>query len=589
MAQSNPPETPSLPTSGGSAVALRKHVEQRLSGLRNARTQWWAHWGELGTFILPRRNRWLVSPNARRGGEINNQIVRSTATRAARICASGMMAGITSPSRPWFRLALPGVSMDDSNPVRIWLDCVTKQMMAVFAASNYYTSKASQFQDLCVFGTAPLLIYEDFEDVIRCYNPMAGEYFAGNSRRFQIDHLFREFTWNVTQIVSEFGLDACSEDVKGVFRAGGAGLAREWTICHAIEPNDERLGGSSVPKVFPYREVYWLQGSQQTELLRVKGFHEAPFSCPRWDLAGNDAYGRSPGMDALGAAKQLQMMIKRQAQVVDKIANPPLTADISMKNEPASMLPGGITYVAGGSGGVGIKPTYQVPPGAVGPISEIIKDVEAEINESFYTDLFLMISQLDTVRTATEIDARREEKLIQLGPVLERFQNESLKPDIDRTFAIMARASMGAWSQGQDGVLPMPPPEVRGMDLEVSYVSMLAEAQSAASTTAIERLAAFVGNLNAVDPNAIDNIDIDQAIDEYAEALGVPSKVMRATVDVAAIRQKKAQAQQQQAAVQNSTAAVQGAQTLSQTNVGGGQNALQMMLGNSDLPQAQAA
>jgi hypothetical protein len=32
-------------------------------------------------------------------------------------------------------------------------------------------------------------------------------------------------------------------------------------------------------------------------------------------------------------------------------------------------------------------------------------------------DLFRMISELDTVRSATEIDARREEKLVLLGPV----------------------------------------------------------------------------------------------------------------------------------------------------------------------------
>ena len=51
--------------------------------------------------------------------------------------------------------------------------------------------------------------------------------------------------------------------------------------------------------------------------------------------------------------------------------------------------------------------------------------------------------------TAREIEERHEEKLLMLGPVLERLNDELLRPLIDRTFNIMVRLSQGAWRQGR--------------------------------------------------------------------------------------------------------------------------------------------
>ncbi|MGH7195010.1 MAG: portal protein, partial [Candidatus Saccharimonadales bacterium] len=115
--------------------------------------------------------------------------------------------------------------------------------------------------------------------------------------------------------------------------------------------------------------------------------------------------------------------------------------------------------------------------------------------------------------------------------------------------------------------------------IKVEYISMLAEAQKAASTASIERLASFVGNIGAAMPQAFDNIDFDEAIDEYAEMLGVSPKIIVPTAKVMQIRAKRDQQMQQQQTLQNSVAAAQGAQTLSQTQVGGGQNALQKIMG----------
>lgn len=550
--------------------SLRRFMDGRLVGLRNDRYSWWVHWRELADNYLPRRYQWLVAPNkANRGSPINGQIIDSTGVVAARTCASGMMSGITSPTRPWFKLKLDGIdSVDTSNPISLWLAECERRMMRVFAESNFYNAIAVVYHDLVVFGSACMLVYEDYDDVIRCFNPCLGEFFFGNSDKMQVNTLFREFVLTASQMVEKFGLENCSDEVQQLYNdPTGSNRAREVLVRHGIAPNTSPTF-SGVSKRFPFYECYWEAAtSNYDRLLAKRGFHEFPALCPRWDLVSNDAYGRSPAMDALGDVKQLQQEQKRKAQALDKLVNPPLLADVQLKNQPASLLPGAITYVSGTSG-IGMKPVFQVNP----PVQEIMLDIEKvqeRVKTIFFNDLFMMISQLQTVRTATEIDARREEKLVMLGPVLERFQNEALDPVVDRTFNIMRRA----------GLLPPAPPEIQGMYVDIEYVSMLAEAQRAVGTSALERLVAQAGNIAAVNPEVLDKIDFDQFVSVYSGLLSIDPRVIRDDEAVAKLRQDRAASQQQQQQLAMTDPAVKGAQVLSKTEVGGGQNALQAMLG----------
>jgi hypothetical protein len=58
-----------------------------------------------------------------------------------------------------------------------------------------------------------------------------------------------------------------------------------------------------------------------------------------------------------------------------------------------------------------------------------IQDVRTRIRASFYADMFLMLqSDVDTRKTATEVAELHEEKMLMLGPVLERLHNELLNP-----------------------------------------------------------------------------------------------------------------------------------------------------------------
>lgn len=559
----------------------RRYAEQYILSMRNWRYSWWTHDRELADYFLPRRYKWLITPNQQnRGSPMNQHIIDSTGYLCAMNLAAGLMSGKVSPISPWFGLQIGNLDSTQTSPASLWLAQTERLLRAIFAESNFYTSISQYLMDLVIFGTAVMLIYEDFEDVILCRNPCAGEYYVDLDGRYRPTVLGLEYTMTIRQVVEEFGLENCSTSVQDAYNlTNGAGLGREIIIAQLVELNDDKRG--YMPSRFKFRECFFEWGGSaspqnnsgdQRGFLRTAGYYEQPNITARWYLTSNDPYGRSPAMDALGDQKQLQLESRRKAQAIDKMVNPPLVADIQLKNKPASLLPGGITYINGFSstGKPGMASVYNT----AFPIKDVVEDL-GEIRErlkfTFFNHLFQPISQFETRSnvTAVEIQQRRAESLIMLGPVFERLDNECLRPIIERTFAIAKRA----------GILPPPPPEIAGQDISVKFVSMLKLAQDATDAVAVQEVLSLAGNVAGVDPQIMDVVDTDMALEIFSKRKGNPPEVIRTAQAIAAIRQQRAQ--QQAAAQQADTAQklAMGAKTLSQADMGGGANALQALTG----------
>lgn len=556
---------------------LRQHLETSMAAMRQWRSSWWmGPWADVARYLQPVRSVFLTqggggyaTPNTQtRGRDINKDILDPTATYCLRICAAGLMSGLASPSRPWFKTVPVIDGADDDQDASDWLGEVQKRMGIVLATSNFYNSFAMECTDVASFGTAPTICYEDALDIVRFYNPVCGEYFLSTDATMRIGGFARNFVLTISQIVGMFGLKNCPKDIQDLWAAKGASLHQERSIAHMIEPNYaiEDIGGDfgKIKGPFTWREVYWVFGGSSPYPLSMRGFRDVPFTAARWMTQSNDAYGHGPGMEALPDVKTLQVLSKRYAQAVEKVINPPMLADTSLRNEPATTIPGGVTYVAGLDAAKGMRPIYQINP-QLEAITLQIQDVRARISKGFFNDLFLMLENIGTTNmTAYEVAQRMQEKLQVLGPVIEGLLNESLKPKLKRVFAIMERR----------GLLPERPPSLQNMPIDVEFVSTLAMAQKAAATGGIERLAAFVGRELAAFPNAGDILDSDEMIREYNDLLANPSNLLRGDAQVQQIRKAKADqaasAQRLAMIQQGGTAAVQAASTLSQTPIGTG-------------------
>jgi hypothetical protein len=307
---------------------------------------------------------------------------------------------------------------------------------------------------------------------------------------------------------------------------------------------------------------------QKNKFMRVKGYEDFPIISPRWDAKAGDIYGFSPGMDALGDSRALQVQEREKGKAIAKMVAPPTTAPSALKNTNISLLPGANNF-SDDPNNV-FRPIYQVNP-KVNELSADIQLTEDRINRAFYVDLFLLISRQDDVRTATEIAARQEEKLLQLGPVLEGMHDELLDPLIDNTVARLIRLSELGWRDDSlPQMLPPPPEELLGAELKVDYISVLAQAQKLVSTGAMERWVGFAGQLATLKPEVLDKLNADEIVETMADDLGVDNNLVVSDEDVA--EKRKLQAEQEAAAQDASKmmGIVEGAKTLSDTDTTAG-------------------
>lgn len=521
----------------------RQVYDRRLGELNTERSSFIRHWQDLSDYILPRQARFTVT-DRNRGDRKNSKILDNTATLAVRTLSSGMMSGITSPARPWFQLRTADPKLNEFTPVKMWLDLVKNRMAEVFLRSNLYTTLPITYSDLGVFGSHAFAVLEDDEDVIRCYPFPIGSYALGASHRGNVDTVYREFQMTVRQLVGQFGLENVSTSTKNLWERGNR---EAWIdVVHLVEPNDMYDERKAASKYKRFKSCYYEKGAEGDQMLREAGFDEFPVMAPRWSLTGEDIYGHSPAMDALGDIRVLQLEQKRKAQAIDKLVNPPMIAPSSLRNQRASLLAGDVTYVDVAQGGQGFTPAYQINP----RIQELMLDIQenqGRIRRAFFEDLFLMMANDSRSNiTAREIQERHEEKLLMLGPVLERLNDELLDPLIDRTFGIMMRM----------GLIPPPPKELEGMDLSVEYVSVMAQAMKLTGITGIERLMSFAGSMAQANPAVLDKIDFDQTLDEYANMVGVPPSIIKDDDTVGKLRADRAaqEAQIQQQAMVAQTA-----------------------------------
>jgi len=499
-------------------------------------------WKQLSDYHLAHRGRFLTS-DVNKGHKRNTKQINNTSRLASRTQTSGMMAGITSPARPWFRLATPDTALMEVMAVKTWLHDVEALMREIFNQSNAYNVLSATYAELGVFGVAAFGVFEDYDNVIRCQPYTVGSYMLGINGRQEVDTLYREYKRSVGQVVKEFGYEQCSQSVQSQWDNGNS---ENWVeILHCIEPNDDRDHMNPTAANKKYRSVYLEVGANQDKFLKESGFDEFPIMAPRWEVTGDDVYATScPGIDSIGDAKGLQLLEKRKFQAIDKQVDPPLQGPSSLRNhvDNGGLLPGDKIFVDDMNAG-GFKSIYDVNL-SISELKEEITRTENRISRTFYEDLFLMLVNSDRRQiTAREIEEKHEEKLLMLGPVLERLHNELLDPLIDRTFNIMARA----------GILPPPPPELENADLRVEYISTLAQAQRLTAIGGIERLGGFVMSMAEIYPEVRHKYDPLQAVDEYAEALGTSPRLV--VPDDVVEEKMAAEAQQQQMAAANEMAA----------------------------------
>lgn len=469
-------------------------------------------------------------------------ILDDEASRALNVLVSGLARGVTSPSTPWFKVHVPG--MDDNLGVKRWCADVERILLYVFQQSNTYNSLHTLYRELCLFGSGVDIIDEDDSKVLRHHVLTCGEYYIQTNNKGEVDTVYRDFQLTASQAVAEFGYDKVSKAIRTCYDKGA--LDEYFTFCHAIEPRYVRDINSLSNENKPWASYYFeLDG--EDKLLRESGYDFFPALCPRWDVLAGETYGMSPAMTALPTIKQLQFETDVFSKALELVSNPPIQAPMSARQDPISLTPGSVNFTSGSNEEMRIQPILNANV-EVNPLAAHLVQLKTDIKSDFYVDLFLMVqSSMNDRKTATEIYALQEEKLMVLGSVMERLQHELLAPLVMLTFKRLLLRNE----------LPPPPKQILGGDIDLEFQSMLAQSQKSVGINSIDRMISAVQAMSTTFPEVLDRVDIDGLMDVYTDKLGVDPRSLRSSDEANKIRQERAAAQQQAQQAQQQTEQLQ--------------------------------
>jgi hypothetical protein len=504
----------------------REHVEKVAASLRPKRTDYEHDWHQIADYSGYGPVPALMTTSQGEQRPRMRHLMDSHPILAFRTIASGMYSGFSSPNRPWLRLKFADNGLNEFGAAREWLDATERVIYEMFDASNFYQAARRNYADMAHFGPTVGIMTEHWQHIAPTLPLEIGTYWLGFDDAYRVDTLVRNCPMTVHQVVQKFVakngmMDWSAVDAKVKNAWDNSAYQTVVKLKQCIEPGP----GSS------YVSTIWDCGDQRKgAVLETKAYAEKPFWAPIWDEQGIGGYGRGLGHHALADMRELHMQAKRKRELTDLLAKPP-TAGVA---KDLDMRPGAHTTVADLDAVQAAKVVYEVNPQAIGAVREDIAEIKQAIDSLTYADLFMAITNMRGVqpRTVEEILKRDEEKLTQLGPVVEQVNDNMLPVAVERMIAIAERG----------GLLPEAPPDIQGQALKIEFVSVLAQAQKMLGLSSTERVVGFVGSLGSVfGPQVLDKIDPDAIIDDYADRANIPAKAVR---DQRAVNEMRAARQQ---------------------------------------------
>ena len=526
----------------------KKKLSKKLKEMWNRREsdKWIERWKAIRDYQLPYVGDFDDEGKKDPAGRKDLMMIQGTPWIAAQIFASGVMSGLTPPSRQWFRLTFSRQALENETRFQQVLDERQEIMYSVLSKSNFYNAVHSCYLEL-PFGTAPMMILPDRHKGIRCIPLTIGSYALDVDGCGVVNALARKVEMTLPQIIDAFGEENLPEIMKNK-KGGDKKYKVNWLVC----PNEDADPNKRDRFNMPYLSAYWMDASQPEEYLYVGGFEEFPAPTARYLVNGYDPYGKGPGWFAEGDAKALQVMKKDYLTALELSVKPPMQAPPSALINGINLIPAGITPVANPAQDT-VKPLFQVQLN-LQHLAEEINRIEEQIRQHYNANLFMAISQIDTGQmTAREVVERQQEKLQQLGPVVERLQDEFLSKTLERVYSILEKSNMFP---------PMPPDvfeAIANEDIKIDYISPLAQAQRMSGLVNIEQYMAFVAQMAQGWSESLKMIDPIGMIETYGDMLGVPAAGKRSRQEaeqmIQAEQQQMMQMQQQQQMMQAAQAA----------------------------------
>jgi len=514
---------------------------QRHAQLKADRAPWDAFWQEVADYVMPRKAQVLEcvsSPSTAK----EQVLFDSTAVRANQILANGQLAWMTPHESPWFVFEAPP-ELKGVDAVEQWLKRCTEIAQLELARSNFYSEIHELYLDRGAFGTALLYCEEGRKGPLRFEAWTVGSYSISEDDEGYVDTVAREYHLTVRQAAMAFGEENLSEEMRKIVQENDPKrLDQKFEFLHMIYPREpEEIDPTKAdPLNMPFASVYI--DLKAKKVVKESGYRELPFFVTRFLKWGKAPYGWSPSWIALPEARQLNFLEMNLDALAETAAFPRLLIPNNYVND-VDMRAGGVTYFDPANPNA--IPREWATSGRYDVGLDRANRKAQAIEDAFHVDLFQMFARQDKQMTATEVQERAAEKLIQFSPTFARMTTELFNPLLKRVFGLLLRG----------GYFPPVPQEAVVMDAtgaylpepKVSYTSRIAMSIRALENLSFNRSMAMLMPLSQIRPDILDNYDFDRIARDSARNDGVPAGWLLSKDQVDQIRQARAQAQAMQA------------------------------------------
>ena len=522
-----------------------KQLLTRRKALRSRRGQWDSHWDDLSRVQLPRRLGFVTQTQD--GDRRMDDIYDGTPMQAARGLANALGSMVRPEGEKWHSIhAVDGPETDEAKD---WLADTDERMRDAFEnpKSRMRQALGEGDSDLVVLGTAVVFMGEGDTNLLfqtlhlKDALPIFGE--SGNA-----EGMLRDRRFTVSQAVDRFTLDKLSDTVKQQY--ANKKFDEYVDFLHCVTPRKEGRADAMLARNLPWADM-WIE-IEAEKLSSSGGFHEFPFAVPRWDTSSGEEYGRSPGMIALPDSNTVQAMGATLLIAGQRAADPPLAVPDDSTFDAPNTFPGGLAYYdLETARAVGRIPIAPLDSGANIPITrEMQDDTRNQIWNAFFRNI-LRLPVGGPQMTATEINARKEEFIREIGPVFGRLETDYTAPIVERSFQIMLRA----------GALAPIPEVLQGQGVRFEYQSPIRKLRQQVEAASARAWAEEMIILGQVKPEALDLVNVDALGRFTAEAAGLPNDIINGMDEVQRLREERAAAQQAAAEMQQLQAGVDTAAT----------------------------
>lgn len=460
------------------------------------------------------------------------KIFDGTATWASEQLASGLHSYNTSPVDRWFALTVAGMpytSLDFES--RLWLEETSDILYAHFCDPTASLNPAlhETYLDLSVFGTSVVYEWIDMSTrrlMFRSF-PLA-DCWIDEAPDGIVNRVHRQIKWTIEQVEQEFG-ELPPELAK--LQKPEDRSKQEVTVLHCVYPNQSYEPRNRSSSKRRFSSCYICKDTEEL-LGDQKGYDYLPYHCARWSKLAGEKYGRSPAISVLPEIRMVNAMSKTMLAAAQKMVDPALQVPDDGFMLPIRTVPGGLNFFRSGTGEIKPMPTAQRIDVGV----EMIEQRREMIRRGFYVDWLVRPTKKER-QTAAEISDDRNQMLSMMGPIVGRLQAELLGPLLRYSFFLLDR----------HGLLRPPPPGLRGLRMDVAYLSPAARAQSTVRGQGLNMFVDRLVQLQPVLPGGVDAIEETELVAELSDYFDVPRRVLSSPDRIAAkqkARSDQAQAQQ---------------------------------------------